>query len=135
MSKITIDTTAPERALTIYWGASRPIPPGSTPVGYVRRSPGDDGLLLRMSTGIYVQGNAGSLRSLPQADVAAAVSAAILGARGRGASKRRAIDYAALARKSHAARRKNSADADSINPGCDACADCNGKDCARPGGN
>lgn len=69
MSKsITIDTTTPDRARTIYWGAS-PIPPGSTAIGYVRRAPGDDGLLLRMATGIYVQGNAGSLRSLPQADV------------------------------------------------------------------
>ena len=35
-----------------------------------------------------------------------------IGARGRGAAKLRTIDYAALARKSHAARRKNSADAD-----------------------
>lgn len=38
---------------------------------------------------------------------AASRAAAILGARGRGAAKRRAVDYAALAAKSHAARRKN----------------------------
>jgi hypothetical protein len=53
----------------------------------------------------------------------------VVGATGSGST---ISDYAALARKSHAARRKNSADADSINPGCDSCADCNGIDCARP---
>jgi len=35
--------------------------------------------------------------------------AAIIGAKGRGAAKRRDVDYSALARKAHAARARNKA--------------------------
>lgn len=40
---------------------------------------GDTGALIRMPTGIYVQGNAGAIRGLPQAEVAASMAAASLG--------------------------------------------------------
>lgn len=48
----------------LYWG-SAPLPIGSEAVGVVARDSGV-GALIRMSTGVYVQGNAGCLRSLPQ---------------------------------------------------------------------
>lgn len=55
----------------LYWGAT-PLPAGATAIGTVERAPGDVGALLLLPTG-YVQGNAGSLRSIDQAAVRAAL--------------------------------------------------------------
>lgn len=49
----------------LYWGA-RPLPERSKAVGTVVRDNGESGALIEMATGLYVQGNAGALRSLPQ---------------------------------------------------------------------
>ncbi len=64
-----------------YWG-SMPLPDGAEALGIVTR---DDqtGALLRLKTGIYVQGNAGVIRTLPQTEVEEALrrseAAAVLG--------------------------------------------------------
>jgi len=49
------------------WGA-RPLPDGADLVGTVERD-GETGALIRLRTGWYVQGNAGSIRSLDQRQV------------------------------------------------------------------
>ena len=59
--------------ITMYWGLG-PIPIGSTVLGIVDRGHMDIGVLLLMPTGILVQGNAGSIRSLPQSQVKAAIN-------------------------------------------------------------
>lgn len=56
----------------IYWGGV-PLPTGAKALGTVSRGGGDTGALLLHPTGIYSQGNAGSIRSLPQVDVPAAL--------------------------------------------------------------
>jgi hypothetical protein len=49
---------------------SGPLPPGFEALGTVRRGIGDEGALCRIqATGIYVQLNAGALRTLPQREV------------------------------------------------------------------
>lgn len=53
------------------------LPIGSKPLGTVTRGIGDAGaLVLIEATGLYVQCNAGSLRSLDQAKVMAAIASA-----------------------------------------------------------
>jgi len=65
----------------MYWGAM-PLPAGAEALGIVTRETGT-GALIRLASGVYVQGNAGSIRSLPQDDVERAwqvsEAAAILG--------------------------------------------------------
>ena len=74
--KISIRTTAP---WALYWGPG-PLPKGATAHGTVTRDEADTGALIRMATGIFVQGNAGSIRSLPQVEVARSMAAASLAA-------------------------------------------------------
>lgn len=54
-----------------YW--TSPLPQGARALGTVNRGNGEEGALLLMPTGLYVQGNAGAIRSLPQRDVRAAL--------------------------------------------------------------
>lgn len=57
----------------LIWGA-QPLPEGATAHGTVTRDTGETGALIRMPTGVYVQGSAGVLRSLPQGEVLAALA-------------------------------------------------------------
>lgn len=52
----------------MYWGAS-PYPAGSECLGVIYRTDTDMGALILMSTGLYVQGNAGSIKTLDQQQV------------------------------------------------------------------
>lgn len=62
---------------------SNTLPAGSRALGTVTRDIGDTGALVLMeATGIYAQINAGTVRTLPQAKIAAAVDAARAGAHG-----------------------------------------------------
>jgi hypothetical protein len=57
----------------LYWG-SMPLPRGAEALGVVEVSEGDEkraGALIRLKSGVYVQGNAGGTRSLDQAKVKA----------------------------------------------------------------
>lgn len=51
----------------MYWGVM-PLPEGAEAIGLVRRDTGT-GALIRLASGNYVQGNAGSIRTLPQREV------------------------------------------------------------------
>jgi len=79
--KIEVKTKAP---WALYWPG--PIPVGTTVLGTVTRADGATGALLRLSSGIYCQGNAGVLRSLPQRDVEASLAASVIGERGGSAT-------------------------------------------------
>lgn len=65
----------------LYWGVM-PLPSGSESIGVVTRETGA-GALIRLASGVYVQGNAGGIRNLPQDEVEKAlqvsISAAALG--------------------------------------------------------
>ena len=83
MSKITINTTGKWQ---LYWGPS-PLPQHSKAIGTVTRDGYDTGaLILIEATGIYVQGNAASIRSLPQRDIIIGLHMAEVGARGGSAT-------------------------------------------------
>ncbi len=60
-----------------YWGVM-PLPAGAAALGTVTRETGETGALIRLASGNYVQGNAGSIRTLDQraAEQALAISAA-----------------------------------------------------------
>lgn len=62
---ITIDR---QGGWQFYWGPGR-LPAGATALGTVTGGDFDHGALLRLASGVYVQGNAGVLRSLPQDQV------------------------------------------------------------------
>ena len=79
--KIEVKTKAP---WALYWPG--PIPVGATAHGTVTRNDGATGALLMMPTGLYVQGNAGVLRSLPQREVEASLAASVIGERGGSAT-------------------------------------------------
>lgn len=53
-----------------------PLPVGAAPLGTIHRDGEIGGALLRMPSGLLVQGNAGVLRTLPQADARAALARA-----------------------------------------------------------
>lgn len=59
----------------IYWGAM-PLPNGAEALGTVTRDTGT-GALIKLESGAYVQGNAGSIRILPQNEVEQALARAI----------------------------------------------------------
>lgn len=62
---------------------SNTIPAGSRALGTITRDIGDTGALVQIeATGLYVQVNAGAVRTLPQSKVAAAVEAARSGSQG-----------------------------------------------------
>lgn len=56
----------------IYWGYA-PLPAGAEALGTVTRPTRETGALIRLSTGVYVQGNAGAIRNLPQREIKEAV--------------------------------------------------------------
>lgn len=56
----------------LYWGAM-PLPDGGEGLGLVKRSTGETGALIRLASGVYVQGNAGGIRNLPQGDIQTAL--------------------------------------------------------------
>ena len=83
MTKITINTTGKWQ---LYWGPS-PLPHNSKALGTVTRDGYDTGaLILIEATGIYVQGNAAAIRSLPQRDSIIGLHMAEVGARGGSAT-------------------------------------------------
>lgn len=57
----------------IYWGYT-PLPAGAEAIGTVQRENLETGALIRLGTGVYVQGNANSIRTLPQSEVEAALA-------------------------------------------------------------
>ena len=59
-----IDTTGNWK---LYW--TGPLPEGAKALGTVTRDEGSTGALIETPAGLYVQGNASALRSLPQRDV------------------------------------------------------------------
>lgn len=67
----------------LYWGYT-PLPNGAKAYGTVQRESLEAGALIRLATGVYVQGNARAIRTLDQSEVAAAIekseAAAALGA-------------------------------------------------------
>jgi hypothetical protein len=58
----------------LYWGGM-PLPAGSEALGTVTRDGYDTGALIRLASGQYVQGNAGSIRALDPAAVDNAIAA------------------------------------------------------------
>ena len=68
-------TITPSTRGLIYWG-TMPLPHKAICMGIVDRGNGDIGAYIEMPTGIAVQGNAGTMRSLPQDQVRAALAAA-----------------------------------------------------------
>lgn len=72
----------------LYWGVM-PLPAGAEALGIISRETGT-GALIRLANGNYVQGNAGGIRSLPQAEIEEALSisnaAAELGRKGGSAN-------------------------------------------------
>lgn len=63
----------------MYWGIM-PLPQGAQALGTITR---DDeviaGALILLSSGIYVQGNAGGIRSLPQNEVKKLIASSDIG--------------------------------------------------------
>lgn len=57
----------------IYWGYS-PLPEGAEAIGIVQRDNRETGALIRLANGNYVQGNARSIRTLNQSEVAQAIA-------------------------------------------------------------
>jgi len=49
----------------LYWGYT-PLPAQAEALGTIQRETLETGALIRLSTGIYVQGNAGAIRTLDQ---------------------------------------------------------------------
>lgn len=86
----------------LYWGAM-PLPSGAEALGIVTHEAGA-GALIRLANGNYVQGNAGGIRSLPQAGVEQALqlsaAATALGKKGGSAGTH-------LQNKARAANSKN----------------------------
>jgi len=68
-------TITPSTRTSLYWGMM-PLPVGSIALGIIDRGNGDKGVLIQLANGITVQGNAGSIRSLPQSEVRTAMAEA-----------------------------------------------------------
>lgn len=58
----------------LYWGGM-PLPKGAEALGTVTRAEFDQGALILLQSGQYVQGNAGAVRALDQSAVNAALAA------------------------------------------------------------
>lgn len=63
----------------LYWGYT-PLPAGAEVFGTVQRETLETGALIRLSTGVYVQGNGGAIRTLPQREVVEAVAKSVAAA-------------------------------------------------------
>ena len=70
----------------LYWGAS-PLPEGAKAIGTVSRETGDHGALILMPTGVYVQGNAGSVRNIDQTAVKKALGLPVHGGKRPGSGR------------------------------------------------
>ena len=57
----------------LYWGYAL-LPNGAQSLGTVQRESLETGALLLLASGVYVQGNAGSTRTLDQSEVKAALA-------------------------------------------------------------
>ena len=77
MSKIAINTRGKWK---LYW--TSPLINGAEALGTVTRDGYDTGALIRTKIGVYVQGNAGAYRSLPQSDIIVALHMAEVGSTG-----------------------------------------------------
>ena len=75
MAEITVRTATAGGPWRPWWG-SRPLPGGATALGVVTRPDGSRGALIRLASGQLVQGNAGAIRTLPQAATELALAAA-----------------------------------------------------------
>lgn len=76
-SRLSVDLSASWKIYT------NTIPQGARALGTVTRGIGDTGALVFIeATGLYVQANAGAIRSLPQSKIVAAVDAARAGTHG-----------------------------------------------------
>lgn len=83
----------------LYWGVM-PLPEGAEALAVVRRDVGDSGALIRLANGNYVQGNAGSIRALPQREVTEALARSeAAAALGSIRSERKAASSAANGRR------------------------------------
>lgn len=60
------------RLADLFWGPG-PLPTGAVILGNVYRKPGIAGAIIRLPSGLYAQGNAGSLRSVNQTDIQRAI--------------------------------------------------------------
>lgn len=87
------------------------LPAGAEALGLVKRENLETGALIRLASGNYVQGNAGSIRSLPQLEVEQALNvsnaAAALGSIG-GSRNTPAQNAARAANAKHAGRKPDS---------------------------
>lgn len=82
----------------LYWGVM-PLPEGAEALGTVARDTGT-GALIQLASGNYVQGNAGSIRTLPQVEVEQALQvSAAAAALGSIKSERKAKSSAANGRR------------------------------------
>lgn len=92
---LTIRTTGNWK---LYWGVM-PLPEGAEALGTVARETAT-GALIRLASGNYVQGNAGGIRTLPQAEVEQKLQAsAAAAALGSIKSDRKSVTSAANGRK------------------------------------
>lgn len=57
----------------LYWGVM-PLPKGAEALGLIKRENLETGALIRLANGNYVQGNAGSIRTLDKSDVEEALA-------------------------------------------------------------
>ena len=75
MAEITVSPITAASQWRLWWG-SRPLPVGAAALGVVTRPDGSCGALIRLASGQLVQGNAGAIRTLPQAATELALAAA-----------------------------------------------------------
>ena len=97
--KISISKSAIRKA-RYYWGQT-PLPDGAEIIGFVEREDGDAGALIRLGSGVYVQGNAPrGFRTLDQRAVAEAIARSqAAAALGSSRSERKAAASRANGRK------------------------------------
>ena len=87
------------RKARYYWGQT-PLPDGAEIIGFVERDDGDAGALIRLASGVYVQGNAPRiLRNLDQRAVAGAIARSQAAALGSTRSEREAAASRSNGRK------------------------------------
>jgi len=75
MDELTVITAPAGGQWRLWWGVM-PLPVDATALGVVTRRDGSRGALIRLASGQLVQGNAGAMRTLPQAAAELALAAA-----------------------------------------------------------
>jgi len=79
----------------IYWGYIN-LPQGAKAIGTITRDNNQTGALIQLASGIYVQGNAGAIRTLDQTEVKIAIKRSAAAANlGSATSSRKARSSAA----------------------------------------